>query len=164
MDEMIQVKMSQKILREMTPKEVDQFLTCSRVGRIGISLDQGPYIVPVGYGYTEGKVFFHTCFKGLKIEGIMKNNRVCFEVDEALSDSSMYKSVIISGRAEIIDDEEVVIPYLQKLIEKYRIPVSFDEYMSGPLRSREKELKITRICLITPTKITSRMMAWLPTE
>ena len=46
---------------EMTPKEIDQFLTCARVGRLGISLENGPYIVPVGYAYANGKIFFHTC-------------------------------------------------------------------------------------------------------
>jgi nitroimidazol reductase NimA-like FMN-containing flavoprotein (pyridoxamine 5'-phosphate oxidase superfamily) len=141
---------------EMTQKEIDHFLTCARVGRLGICLENGPYIVPVGYAYSKGKIFFHTCNKGLKIEGIKKNPNVCFEVDETLSDASMFKSVIIFGTAEIIDDKEEMIPHLQKLIDKYRVPESFNEYMSKPGRNREKELEAVRICLITPKKITSR--------
>lgn len=42
---------------EMTLKEIEQFLTCARVGRLGISLESGPYIVPVGYAYADGKIF-----------------------------------------------------------------------------------------------------------
>jgi nitroimidazol reductase NimA-like FMN-containing flavoprotein (pyridoxamine 5'-phosphate oxidase superfamily) len=125
-------------------------------------LEDGPYVVPVGFAYAEGKVFFHTCCKGLKMESLRKNTNVCFEVDEALSDATMSKSVIIFGTAEIIEDEQRMIPYLQKLIDKYRVPLNFDEYMRKPGRNRESELKAARICLITPTKITGRKL--LPTE
>jgi len=68
----------------------------------------------------------------------------------------MFKSVIAFGTAEIIDDKEEMIPYLQKLIDKYRVPESFDKYMSKPGRNREKEFAAVRICVITPEKITGR--------
>jgi nitroimidazol reductase NimA-like FMN-containing flavoprotein (pyridoxamine 5'-phosphate oxidase superfamily) len=81
-----------------------------------------------------------------------------FEVDESLSDASMFKSVIVFGKVEIIDDEKKMIPYLQKLIDKYRVPESFDEYMDKPGKNREKELQAVRICIITPKKMTGRKM------
>ena len=144
-------------VEEMTSKEVEQFLTCARVGRLGLCLEDGsPYVVPVGYAYADGKIFFHTCNKGLKMDGLRRNANVCFEVDEALSDASMFKSVIVFGTAEIISDKEKMIPYLQKLIDKYRVPESFDKYMSKPERNRENELEAVRICVITPKKITGR--------
>jgi len=141
----------------MTQGEVEQFLACARVGRLGLTLEDGsPYIVPVGYGYADGKIFFHTCSKGLKMEALKKNAQVCFEVDESLSDASMWKSVIVFGTAEIISDKNRMIPYLQKLINKYRVPEAFEEYMNKPGRNKEKELEAVRICIITPTKITSK--------
>jgi len=149
-------------VKEMTCEEVDQFLTCTRIGRLGIITKEGPYIVPLGFAYSEGKVFFHTCCKGLKMENLRKKGQVCFEVDEALSDATMSKSVIIFGTAEIIEDEQRMIPYLQKLIYKYRVSLEFEEYMRKPGRDRESELKAVRICLITPTKITGRKL--LPKE
>ncbi len=142
---------------EMNQKEIEQFLSCARVGRIGIVLENGqPYVVPVGYAYADGKIFFHTCDKGLKMTALRRNTNVCFEADEALSDASMFKSVIVFGTAEIIGDKERMIPYLQKLIDKYRVPESFDSYMSKPERNREKEMETVRICIITPKKITGR--------
>lgn len=143
---------------EMASTEIDQFLTCARVGRLGVSLKDGPYIVPVGFVYSNGKMFFHTCDKGLKMDSIRRKPNVCFEVDEALSDTSMFKSVIVFGTVEIINDEEKMIPYLQELINKYRVPETFDKYMSRPGRNREKELKAVRICVITPKKITGRKL------
>ncbi|MBS7616644.1 pyridoxamine 5'-phosphate oxidase family protein [Candidatus Bathyarchaeota archaeon] len=147
----------------MTKNEVERFLCCARVGRLGVVLDDGtPYIVPVGFGYADGKIFFHTCSKGLKMEALKQNVNVCFEVDEALSDASMFKSVVVFGKAEIISDKEKMIPYLQKLINKYRVPEPFDAYMSKPGRKREEELEAVRICLITPKKITCRK--WIMRE
>ena len=145
-------------VEEMSSTEIDQFLTCARVGRLGVSLKDGPYIVPVGYVYSNGKILFHTCNKGLKMDSIRRNPNVCFEVDEALSDASMFKSVIAFGTAEIIDGKKEMVPYLQKLIDKYRVPETFDKYMSKPRRNREKELKAVRICVITPKKITGRKL------
>jgi hypothetical protein len=141
---------------EMSQREVEQFLACARVGRLGMCLESGPYVVPVGYAYADGKIFFHTCNKGLKMTALRRNANVCFEVDEALSDASMFKSVIVFGTAEIICDRERMIPYLQRLIDKYRVPESFDKYMSKPGRNREKELEAVRICVITPKKITGK--------
>jgi len=142
--------------KEMTLEEIEQSLLNARVGRLGLSSPDGPYIVPLGYVYADRKVFFHTCNKGLKMKLLRDNNTVCFEVDESLSDASMYKSVIVFGKAKIIDDKEGMIPYLQKLIDKYRVPEPFDDYMNKPGRNREKELAAARICVITPTKITGK--------
>jgi nitroimidazol reductase NimA-like FMN-containing flavoprotein (pyridoxamine 5'-phosphate oxidase superfamily) len=142
---------------EMTQEEIEQFLACARVGRLGVVLEDGqPYVVPVGYAYSEGRIFFHTCNKGLKMDCLRRNANVCFAVDETLSDNSMFKSVIVFGTAEIVSDKVKMIPYLQKLIDKYRVPESFDAYMRKPGRNREKELEAVRICVITPNKITGR--------
>ena len=142
--------------KDMTPPEIDQFLTCARVGRIGLILQKGPYIVPVGYGYAEGKIFVHTCREGLKMAAIQSNPEVCFEVDESTSDGSLAKSVILWGRVEVIAEKEKMLPYLQKLIDKYRVPVSFGEYMKKGNRNVKEELEAVRICLISPYKITGK--------
>ncbi len=141
---------------DMSLEEIKLFLTCARVGRLGVCIDGYPYIVPLGYVYVDGKIAFHTCEKGLKMEAIKRNRNVCFEVDEATSDISMYKSVIIQGNIEILENPEEIKPYLQKLIDKYRIPEPLEQYMSKTSRNLEEELKIVRICIITPKKITGR--------
>jgi len=142
--------------KDMTTPEIDQFLTCARVGRIGLILDEGPYIVPVGYGYAEGKIFFHTCGEGVKMAAMRSNPEVCFEVDESTSDGSLAKSVILWGRVEIISEKDRMLPYLQKLIDKYRVPVSFGEYMRKGDRNVKEELEVVRMYVISPHKITGR--------
>jgi nitroimidazol reductase NimA-like FMN-containing flavoprotein (pyridoxamine 5'-phosphate oxidase superfamily) len=158
LEEVNRANKTRKVILEMNSDEIHQFLFCARVGRIGIVLDGGPYIIPVGYGYDGNEIFFHTCYRGLKMEGIRENPNVFFQVDESLSDVSMYKSVNIRGHTKIIDDEDEMIPYLQALIDKYRVPVSFDEYIGRPGRSRKKEMAVVRIVTITPDEVTGRSM------
>jgi nitroimidazol reductase NimA-like FMN-containing flavoprotein (pyridoxamine 5'-phosphate oxidase superfamily) len=143
-------------VHEMTRPEIDQFLTCARVGRIGMIAKGAPYVVPVGYGYAEGKIFFHTCREGMKMEAMRANPQVCFEVDESLSDGSLAKSVIILGRVEVIEEKERMIPYLEKLIDKYRVPVSFGGYMKRGNRNVKEELATVRVCLLTPDQIAGK--------
>jgi hypothetical protein len=157
LDEVNEANRSRKTISKMEPGEIDQFLTHSRVGRIGMSVEDGPYVVPVGYCYEDGEIFFHSCFSGLKMRSMARDPDVCFLVDESLSDGSMYKSVIVRGSVEIMDGERM-LPYLQSLINKYRVPVGFEEYISRPGRSREKEMAVVRVCVITPKEITSRKM------
>ena len=45
----------------MTQPEMDQFLCTAPIGRLGMNTPEGPYIIPVGYCYTEGKIFIHMC-------------------------------------------------------------------------------------------------------
>jgi hypothetical protein len=142
--------------KEMTREEVEQFLTCARVGRLGLIVDGKAYLVPLGYGYEDGKIFFHTCSEGSKVRALKENPHVCFEVDESLSDASMYKSVVAFGTAEILSDEKVMIPYLQKLIDKYRVPRPFEEYMNKPGRNRQKEIRAVRICVIRLDRVTGK--------
>jgi nitroimidazol reductase NimA-like FMN-containing flavoprotein (pyridoxamine 5'-phosphate oxidase superfamily) len=141
---------------EMMLEEVERFLTCARVGRLGMYIGNQVHIYPVGYVYSDGKIFFHTCKKGLKMTGIQNNNNVCFEVDECTSDVSMYSSVIVFGTVNIVDDKVKMVSYMQALINKYRVPEPFDLYMKKRGRSINKELQASCIWLITPKKITGR--------
>jgi nitroimidazol reductase NimA-like FMN-containing flavoprotein (pyridoxamine 5'-phosphate oxidase superfamily) len=94
--------------------------------------------------------------KGQKMQAIQANSSVCFEVDESISDGSFAKSVIVFGHAEVIEKKATMLPYLKKLIDKYRVPVSLDKYLSRRDRNIKKELDAVRICLITPYKITGK--------
>ncbi|MFW9986880.1 MAG: pyridoxamine 5'-phosphate oxidase family protein [Candidatus Odinarchaeota archaeon] len=142
-----------KTKQKMSQVEIEQFLTLARVGRLGLNLEDWPYIVPVGYVYSNGKIAFHSCAKGRKMEALKTHAKVCFEVDETISDASVYKSIIIRGTVKILDDPEEMIPYLQLHIDKYRIPEDFESYISKPGRNREAELASVKIVVITPTEI-----------
>lgn len=151
----------------MSRPEMDQFLTVAPIGRLGMTTPEGPYIIPVGYCYAEGKIFIHMCsFEGRKMRVLKEHPIVCFEVDESLSDASLAKSVIITGRAELVSEPNRMIPYLQMHIDKYRVSRPYGEYASMNNRKEKAlekygkpELEIIRICRITPHEMTGRRIA-----
>ncbi len=52
-----------------------------KVCRLGLSLNDNPYIVPVSFGFDGLSIYFHTAIEGKKIEYINANNNVCFEFE-----------------------------------------------------------------------------------
>ena len=148
----------------MSQAEMDQFLTVAPIGRLGMITPDGPYVIPVGYCYSEGKIYIHMCREeGRKMKALKANPVVCFEVDESLSDASLAKSVVITGKAEIIHKPKEMIPYLQLHIDKYRVSMPYAEYAVKNNRQKtaiEKygrpELEVVRICCITPIEMTGR--------
>jgi len=87
--------------RELTQNEIRRLLVQYSHGRLGLSVNDEPYIVPVAYVYSEGAIYFHTRKEGKKVDFIRKNNRVCFEVDEW---QKAWASVICHGRVTLHDD------------------------------------------------------------
>jgi hypothetical protein len=72
----------------------------------------GPYIVPLCFGFRNNTLYFHSAVEGKKLDLLRKNPRVCFEIDcdpevrtgEKACDFSMrYKSVIGFGNAAFIE-------------------------------------------------------------
>jgi nitroimidazol reductase NimA-like FMN-containing flavoprotein (pyridoxamine 5'-phosphate oxidase superfamily) len=72
----------------------------------------------VNFVYLRGAIYFHCALQGEKLDNLARDPKVCFAVDRPLAyldtgyDTSMsvcdvgqfYQSVVIRGRAEIIDE------------------------------------------------------------
>jgi len=89
--------------RELSQGETERFLGEHSYGRLGLCLENEPYVVPVAYGYEQGRVYFHSARQGKKLDFIKKNNKVCFEVDEW---QKGWASIICYGRVILRDDVE----------------------------------------------------------
>jgi len=100
--------------------------------RIGLSVADRPYIVPMNFACERisEKVFlyFHCASQGRKLKMIAKNNNVCFEADcsyktlkadSACHWSAEFQSVIGEGTIEIVTNEEQKIRTLDLLMERY---------------------------------------------
>ena len=94
--------------------EMVKLLTEERVGYLGMSADGKPYVIPLTYGYSEGRILFHCALKGSKLDIIRKNASVCFTVSRHFGEMVSHPqgaechvnsdSVICYGKARIIDD------------------------------------------------------------
>jgi nitroimidazol reductase NimA-like FMN-containing flavoprotein (pyridoxamine 5'-phosphate oxidase superfamily) len=97
-------------------KEMEKLLADERVGYLGMSVGDKPYVIPMTYGYAEGKIVFHCAVEGRKLELIRDNAHVCFTASRYLGEMVSHPqgaechvnsdSVICYGRARIIDDIE----------------------------------------------------------
>ena len=78
-------------------------------GRIGITLDALPIILPVNYIYLDlgpdldGCILFRTD-PGTKLDAAFRHSVVAFEVDQIDYDKEEGWSVLVIGSAEVVDD------------------------------------------------------------
>ena len=118
---------------------IEEILNRTRIGRLATCGRDGfPYITPVNYVWWNKGIYFHCAHKGEKIDNIGENNKVCFEVDVPLSYLGLeydrtchvhqfYHSVIIRGRAEIVDDVAEKVDALNALMIAHEGTEEFDK-------------------------------------
>jgi len=97
-------------------------------GRLGISVGDQPYIVPVNYVLDGKKIYIHSANKGRKLDAIRANPKVCFEVSEPeklvkgekpCQFGVRYWSVLAFGDAAVVEDPEEKLSALELLGRKY---------------------------------------------
>jgi hypothetical protein len=82
----------------MTEQECREALARTSFGRLGCSLRDQPYIVPVCFA-CEGNFIYVFSTLGKKIVWMRANPKVCIQIDE-VKGQGQWSSVIINGRYE----------------------------------------------------------------
>jgi uncharacterized protein len=95
-----------------------------------VDQDNMPYVLPFNFGYHDGVVYLHSGPEGKKIDILKKNPNVCinFTADHELfrqhaevacSYGMRYRSVIIHGKVEFINDYDKKIEALNRVMKQY---------------------------------------------
>lgn len=92
------------MLGELNKKELIDLLESQVYGRLGCSVNDETYIVPINFVYRNNAIYAHSG-NGKKIEMMRTNPKVCFQVDEIL-DTFRWKSAILWGDFIELKDEE----------------------------------------------------------
>jgi uncharacterized protein len=115
-------------------------LNSCHTGRLGtVGADGWPMVKPLNFVYHEGRIYFHCAFEGEKLDHIRRDNRVCFEVDLPLAyvkgtrenpcrAEYLYRSVIVRGRAEIVEERAERLLALDSLMLKYQPEGGYGPY------------------------------------
>jgi nitroimidazol reductase NimA-like FMN-containing flavoprotein (pyridoxamine 5'-phosphate oxidase superfamily) len=74
-----EIKMPSRKFNE-SREEMEKILREETVGYLGLSMEDKPYVVPLNYGYVEGKILFHGALTGQKLNYLKANPQVCFTV------------------------------------------------------------------------------------
>ena len=130
----------------MSSEDSKELLEKAPVGRLGTSLGNEPYVIPLNFVYDNGKIYFHSAKVGRKLENLKSNPKVCFEVDQLIGIKQgeigcdfgcHYKSVIAVGEARIVDSEPQKVRILEKLVLKYALKNVKPAFDGGKLEKIE---------------------------
>jgi uncharacterized protein len=84
------------LIHEMSQDECRTLLSRASIGRLGCSLDDQPYVVPVCLTYEPDFIYVFSTL-GQKIKWMRANPKVCVQIDE-IAGESRWTSVIVNGR------------------------------------------------------------------
>ena len=100
--------------QQLSNDEALEILKNCKSGVLAVSGDDGyPYTVPLNFVDADGKIYFHCAKSGHKLDAVRANDKVSFcvidknEVD-AKKLTTLFKSVVVFGRAKIMSDTEKI--------------------------------------------------------
>ncbi len=158
-----------KQIFEITDEEdIKEVLDSASYGTLALCEDEKPYSVPINFVEYEKKIYFHGSFKGKKAEILKKNKFASFSVVEpcalipsyfssneglACPATHFFKSIIIDGVIEFVENKDEKINALTKLMQKLQPegnykPLSENEY--------EKIINATFVYKLIPTSIRAK--------
>jgi hypothetical protein len=88
----------------ISQEECRELLKRTTIGRLGCSLNNQPYVVPVSFAYEPEFVYVFSTL-GKKIEWMRQNPKVCLEVDE-LGTRSNWTSVVVTGSYQELSEQK----------------------------------------------------------
>ncbi len=129
-------------------KIISEILDTAQFGTLALCVENKPYSVPINFVECEGEVFFHGAKKGRKIDIMKQNANASFSVVEdysllpsyfssdkgdACPATHMFKSIIIDGTIEFIEEYDKKVKAMGALMQKLQkegkyIPLNHEMY------------------------------------
>ncbi|OFX19339.1 MAG: hypothetical protein A2033_13705 [Bacteroidetes bacterium GWA2_31_9] len=116
---------------EITDKaEIEEILKSVPICHIALVDNNLPYVFPMNFGYENNIIYIHSAPTGRKIEIFKKNNAVSISMEKdselsirhkevACSYSMKFRSIIIFGKVQFIEDFEEKINALNLIMRQY---------------------------------------------
>ena len=111
--------------QKLSTEQNEEILRRATSGVLALQGDDGyPYAVPLSFVYDEGRLYFHSAVAGHKIDALKNSEKAtfCIIAEDNIVPSeftTLYKSVIVFGRAKIVENEEEARAAMIKLGKKY---------------------------------------------
>jgi len=111
-----------------TREEMAALLDRMAVGRLALTTEEGPYVLPVNFLFADDCIYFHSGRKGRKVEALRADPRVCFLVDQpgpqvtwerGCGLSQIYESVMCFGKAVFVESPEEKRNILERMVRKF---------------------------------------------
>jgi nitroimidazol reductase NimA-like FMN-containing flavoprotein (pyridoxamine 5'-phosphate oxidase superfamily) len=143
---------------------LDEGLVC----HVGFISDGQPFVIPTGYARVGDTLIIHGSQASRMLRQLGQGIDVCVTVTlvdglvlarSAFHHSMNYRSVVVFGRAEVIEDGEEKMAALEALSE-HIIPGRWDE-VRGP---NDRELQLTTVLAIPLTEASAKVRTGPPVD
>ncbi|MCL1868217.1 MAG: pyridoxamine 5'-phosphate oxidase family protein [Paludibacter sp.] len=111
--------------------EIEKIIAKCEICFVAMSASDGtPYVLPMNFGYIDGKIILHSAPEGTHLQYLAQNNRVCIamncgtqtrwqDAEVACSYSTEAISVVCKGAVSFVENENDKIKYLNVLCAHY---------------------------------------------
>jgi uncharacterized protein len=134
--------------RDLSAQEIDEFLKRGFWGVLATSVNDEPYGVPIIYAYDDDGAIYIANGPGKKISNLEMNPNVTLTIVELEDYGRQWKSVIVYGKVEILQDLGDKLHAFNALRKQIPRP-------AARLRDAAK-LAAAKVVRIVPTQITGR--------
>ncbi len=116
---------------DLKQKDIEEIIGKCDVCYLGMADDSGvPYVLPFNFGYHDGELYLHAGPGGKKFDVLRLNDKACaaFSTDHELrgrhenvacSYFMKYRSVLLHGRINMIEDYDEKVRSLNIIMKKY---------------------------------------------
>src|SRR5712664_1438915 len=130
-------------------ESINQILDEGFICHVGFAVDGQPFVIPTGYARAGDRLFIHGSQASRMLRTLGQGIDVCLTVTlidglvlarSAFHHSMNYRSVVVFGRATVVEDPAAKVATLRALSE-HMVPGRWDE-ARGP---NEEELRLTTV-------------------
>jgi len=147
------------------PEWIDAVLGKALFCHLAFSDDEIPYMVPMNFAWSEGRLILHSFHEGEKNNILRKNPHVSFSVETdvelvthtiACRYGMRYRSVIGRGNVRFVEEDEE---------KNYLLRILAGKYTTTPVHDfSPEELTHVTVLVITPTILTGKNSGYHQTE
>ena len=113
-------------MEPLTRDEALEILAGEQVAHLGVVSDGAPYVTPMSFVLDGDRILFRT-MAGRKLDAVKANPSVCIEVSNYDVDTGDWVSVIVEGKARLVEEDETRQATVALIFDKY------DKVMGSPL-------------------------------
>lgn len=148
--------------------EINQILDEGFVCYVGFAADGQPFVIPTGYARADDNLIIHGSQASRMLRTLGQGIEVCVTVTlidglvlarSAFHHSMNYRSVVIFGRAQLIEDREEKLDALRTLSE-HMIPGRWDDVR----QPSERELQMTTVLSLPLTEASAKVRTGPPLD
>jgi len=150
--------------RELINQILDEGFIC----HVGFAVDGQPFVIPTGYARAGDKLFIHGSQASRMLRTLGEGIEVCVTVTlidglvlarSAFHHSMNYRSVVVFGRATVVDDKEEKLAALLALSE-HMIPGRWADVREPD----ERELQLTIVLSLPLTEASAKVRTGPPLD